>query len=200
MDAAARFIERTLVLIKPDGVTRGLSTDILHRFERAGLKIVGLKMVWVTKDHVAKHYPDDRTELMITIGNKTLESYQKYELNAKELLGTDDPLTIGKMVNEWNKDYLSSGPVVAVVFEGVHAIENVRLMTGATAPTNAIPGTIRGDLSTDSGAMANMRKRAIRNLVHASGNQVEANYEINLWFTPEEIHSYKRSDEDAMYQ
>lgn len=198
--SSSRFIERTLVLVKPDGVKRGVVGDIIHRFERAGLKLVGMKMMWVDKAHVAKHYPDDRTELIQGMGEKTLGSYEKYGLDAVEMLGTKDPLEIGKIVNAWNKEFLSSGPVVAMVLEGLHAIENVRLMAGATIPTAATPGTIRGDYSIDSPALANSRKRAMRNLVHASGNQAEAIYEIDLWFKPEELHTYVRADEDVMFQ
>lgn len=193
------FIERSLVLVKPDGVKRGLIGDIIHRFERAGLKIIGVKMVWVDRKHVAKHYPDDRVEFIRGMGEKTLMSYEKYGLDAKEELGTDDPMVIGKMVNEWNRDFLVSGPVVAMVVEGIHAIDNIRMIAGNTLPTMAVPGTVRGDYSIDSPALANERKRTVRNLMHASGNLSEASYEINLWFKPDEIHDYKRADEDVMF-
>ncbi len=195
----ADFIERTVILVKPDGVQRGLVGDILHRFEKAGLKIVAMKMVWVEKDFVSKHYPDSREELLRGMGEKTLLTYAKYHVDPKTMLGTDDPVAIGRMVNEWNREFLSSGPVVAMVLEGLHAIENVRMMAGHTIPALAPPGTIRGDHSTDSPALANSRKRAIRNLVHASGNTAEAAYEMDLWFQPNEIHSYKRADEDVMF-
>lgn len=192
-------IERSLVLVKPDGVQRALVGEILSRFEKAGLKVLGLKMVWVDKAHVAKHYPDSRKDLIEGIGQKTLDMYAKYGLDAKERLGTDDPMKIGLMVNEWNQDFLSSGPVVAMVLEGVHAIDSVRMITGHTFPATAVPGTIRGDHSIDSPALANLKKRPVRNLVHASGNPAEADYEITLWFKPEELHGYKRADEDVMF-
>lgn len=198
--SVSRFIERTLVLIKPDAVKRGLTGDILHRFERAGLKVLAIKMVWVDRDHVAKHYPDDRVDFIRGMGEKSLTTYDKYGLDPIELIGTKDPLEVGKIINEWNREFLTSGPVVAIVFEGIHAIENVRLMAGNTLPTLATPGTIRGDLSVDSPSIANARKRAVRNLVHASGSQAEAVYEIDLWFKPEELHGYTRADEDVMFQ
>lgn len=197
---AARFIERTLILVKPDGVQRGLVGEILHRFERAGLKIVGLKMVWIDKNHVAKHYPDDREEFIRGMGEKSLSTYAKYGLDVMEILGTNDALEVGRMINDWNREFLTSGPVVAAVLEGIHAIENVRMMAGNTLPTLAIPGTIRGDLSVDSPSVANTRQRAVKNMMHASGNQAEAVYEIDLWFKPDELHGYKRSDEDIMFQ
>lgn len=193
------LIERSLVLVKPDGVKRGLVGEIVARFEKTGLKMLGMKMVWVDKAHVAKHYPDSRHDLIHGIGQKTLEMYVKYNLDPVERLGTKDPVKIGTMVNKWNRDFLASGPVVAMVLEGVHAIDNVRMMTGHTFPATAQPGTIRGDHSIDSPALANLKKRPVRNLVHASGTPAEADYEIHLWFKPEELHTYKRADEDVMF-
>lgn len=194
------IIERSLVLVKPDGVKRALVGEIIGRFEKAGLKIVALKMVWVDKAHVSKHYPDARTELLQAMGEKSLKTYEKYGLDAKEILGTTDAIEIGTMINKWNRDFLSSGPVVAMVLEGIHAIDNVRMITGNTLPSFAEPGSIRGDYSIDSPALANTRKRAVHNMVHASGNPAEAEYEIDLWFKPNELHDYKRSDHDVMFE
>lgn len=191
--------ERTVVLIKPDGVKRGLTGEILSRFERMGLKVVALKMVWADAALAKQHYPESRTELLQGIGRKTLETYEKYGRDPKEDLGTKDALEIGRMVNHWNIDFITSGPVVAILLEGLHAIDNVRLAVGNTLPTFAQPGTIRGDYSVDSPALANERKRAVRNLVHASGNLEEAKYEAQLWFHSPEIHSYDRSDAGVMF-
>lgn len=192
-------MEHTLVLIKPDGVKRALIGDIIHRFERAGLKVVGLKMVWVDKDLVDKHYPNEREEFIKGMGQKTLDNYKELGIDPIERAGTDDPHKIGMMINMWNKELLTSGPVVAMVLEGNHAITNTRRIVGPTLPSLAAPGTIRGDLSLDSSALANEKKRAIKNLIHASGNKEEAELEISLWFTPEEIHTYRRADEEAMF-
>jgi nucleoside-diphosphate kinase len=194
------IIERSLVLVKPDGVQRGLIGEIISRFEKAGLKIIGAKMVHVDKELVAKHYPDSRTELLENIGKKTLETYAKYGMDANEELGTMDPVTLGKMVNSWNMEFLSSGPVMAMVLEGVHAIDSIRMIVGATLPVFAQPGTIRGDFSIDSPALANTKKRPVRNLVHASGNLEEAKYEIQLWFHENELYSYRRADEAIMFE
>lgn len=191
--------EKTIVLIKPDGVKRGLIGDIIARFEKAGLKIIAMKMVWVDKAMVQKHYPDSRTELLRGIGEKTLQTYEKYGKDPHEDLGTKDALEIGKMVNQWNIDFLSSGPVVAILLEGVHAIDSARMIAGPTLPVFAPGGTIRGDYSIDSPALANEQKRAVRNLVHASGNAEEAQYEMELWFREYEVYSYKRADEDVMF-
>jgi len=191
--------ERTVVLIKPDGVRRGLIGEVIHRFEKMGLKVVGLKMVWINKDLAQKHYPSSRRELLKAIGEKTLATYEKYGRDAKEQFADLDPEKIGALVNEWNIDFITSGPVVAILLEGLHAIDNVRALAGNTLPTFANPGTIRGDYSLDSPALANMQKRAVHNIMHASGNQEEAQYEEQLWFRKEDIQDYKRTDEDVMF-
>lgn len=193
------MIERTLILIKPDGVKRGLVGEILSRFERAGLKIAGMKMVLADEAMVLKHYPTSRKEWVTKIGEKTLKAYQDYGTDPKKFLGTLDPDEIGKLICKWLVDYLTSGPVVAVVLEGPHAITAVRKIAGYTYPDAAVPGTIRGDYSIDSPDLANLKKRAGVNLMHASGNAEEGEFEINLWFTKSEIYSYKRADEEVMF-
>ncbi len=192
-------MEQTVVLIKPDGVKRGIVGEIISRFERMGLKIAAMKMIWVEKDLVAKHYSDKEDYLRL-VGEKTLKSYAQYGKDAKEELGTEDPLEIGKMVRKWNMDFISSGPVVALLLEGIHAVDNVRMAVGNTLPVFANPGTIRGDYSIDSPVLANTQKRTVRNIVHASGNQEEAEFEKKLWFKENEIYSYKRADEGAMFE
>lgn len=191
-------MEQTLIAIKPDGVVRGLTGEIITRFEKAGLKLVAAKMLTVTKDHASKHYPADREELWTGIGNKTLENYEKLEIDAIKMLGTKDPKKIGDIVRVWLLDYIVSGPVFAAVFEGPHAVELIRKITGHTLPLLSAPGTIRGDYSFDSAYLANTGKRAIKNLIHASGTVEEAKYEIPLWFEPKEIQKYKRTDENVM--
>ena len=190
--------ERTVVLLKPDSVKRALVGEVLSRFEKAGLKIVALKMVWVDKDLVARHCTDDR-DYLIAVGNKTLRTYNEYGKDPKEELGTKDAYEIGKMVRQWNMDFLSSGPVVAVLLQGLHAVDNVRMMAGNTLPRFAEPGTIRGDYSLDSPILANLNKRSVKNIIHASGNVEEAKLEEQLWFHKSDIHDYKRADEDVMF-
>src|SRR4030042_6868850 len=169
-------MEESVVLIKPDGVKRGLVGEIIRRFERAGLKLIALKMVWVDKDVVGKHYTNKKAYL-ISVGKKTLESYQKYGKDPREELGTKNPLEIGKMVREWNMEFLSSGPVIALLWEGPSAIEIVRKIVGSPFPGSAPPGTIRGDYSFDSAHFSNASKRTVRNLIHASGDAKEAKFE-----------------------
>jgi nucleoside-diphosphate kinase len=191
--------EKSVVLLKPDTVKRGLIGEILSRFEKVGLKIVGLKMVWVNQDLVAKHYPDNK-EYLTSVGNKTLKSYKEYGADPNEELDTKDPYKIGKMVRKWNMEFLSSGPVVAVLLQGLHAVDAVRMMVGNTLPRFAEPGTIRGDYSLDSPILANMNRRTVRNMIHASGTIEEAKFEEDLWFRQNEIHDYKRVDEDIMFE
>ena len=193
--------ERTIVLIKPDGVKRGLVGEVIVRFERMGLKIVAMKLVWVDKSIATKHYPESRTELMKAIGEKTLKTYEKYGRDPKEEFGKLSPEEIGKMVNKWNIEFLTSGPVVAILLEGVHAIDNVRMIAGNTLPVFAEPGTIRGDYSIDSPALANIKGRAVHNIIHASGSIEEAKYEEQLWFKKDDIvKNYKRADEEVMFE
>lgn len=186
--------QRTLMLIKPDGVRRGLIGEILSRVERRGLKIVALKMVTVDKAHLDRHFPTDPA-WVTRLGEKTLKTFKEYDLDVVEHMGSDDAVVLGPQVKSWLYDYMIAGPIVALVVEGMHAIDMVRKLAGSTLPVFAEMGTIRGDYSVDSPAIANTEKRGIYNLVHASETTEEATNEIGLWFTPEEIHSYKRGDE-----
>ena len=190
-------MEQSVVLIKPDGVKRGLIGEIIRRLERAGLKIIAMKMVWVDKDKVGKHYADKK-DYLLSVGKKTLETYKKYGKDPKESLGTMDPLEIGKIVRKWIMEFLSSGPVLAILLEGPGAVAVVRKIVGPTFPSDALPGTIRGDYSFDSAHFANEKKRVAKNLIHASGSVEEAEFERQLWFHEDEIYSYKRSEEEVM--
>lgn len=189
------FIQQTVVLVKPDGVKRAIVGDILKRFETVGFKIIALKMVWVDRELVGKHYMDEK-EYLTSIGLRTLEDYAKYGFDANENLGTDDPHKIGQMVRNWNMEVMTSGPLVAILLEGVNAIEIVRKMVGPTNVTNALPGTIRGDYSADTPVLATLSKRPIKTIVHASGKPEEAEFEKKLWFKENEIFDYKRVGED----
>ena len=186
--------EQTLIVAKPDALQRGLVGEIIRRFELKGFKLVALKMTKADKNHVRKHYLPTKEQLG-GMGGKTLENFKKHGINPVKQMGSDDPLKIGEIINEWNIEFLSSGPVVAIVLQGLHAVEMGRKIVGATIPANAEMGTIRGDYSSDSPLMANADKRTIRNLVHASGDVKEATREIKHWFTPKELHEYTRADE-----
>ena len=189
------MVQQTLVLLKPDAVKRGILGEIIHRFERSGLKIVGVKLVQADLDLATRHYPDSN-EWKLKVGQRTIDDCEKYGVDLMANVGTVDPLEVGEIVKKWNAEFLMSGPVLAVVLEGVHAVERVRSITGETIPVKALPGTIRGDFSLDSAIYANKKSRTVYNLVHASGAEEEAKEEIKLWFKPEEILPYRRVHED----
>lgn len=183
-------LERTLIIIKPDAVQRGIIGDIISRFEKVGLKFVGMKMFVPEDDRLTRHYPTDRREFIEGMGQKTLDNYSDLGIDPKEMFGHADPYKIGLQVREWLVDFMKSGPVIAAVLEGPHAVEIVRKIRGFTLPSAAQPGTITGDYSFDSSSLANAGKRSIKNLVHASGNKAEAEHEIPIWFEADELHNY----------
>jgi nucleoside-diphosphate kinase len=185
--------ERTLVFLKPDGVQRGLVGEVIRRFERAGLRIVGLKMLRASRELLERHYPADEGFLR-TIGGKTREAFEAAGLDVRKETGTDDPVAIGRQVRQWLIEFVASAPVVAFVLEGTHAVAVARKLVGDTLPFRAAPGTVRGDFSADSPTVANLQKRPVRNLVHASGTTDEAEEEIGLWFAPDDLHEYERVD------
>lgn len=190
--------EKTVVLIKPDGVKRGLIGEIITRIEKRGLKIIALNMIWATKAQIDDHYPKD--EKWITrLGEKTKATFEKYGVDIKKEIGTEDTKKIGEMVRSWLVDFMTSGPLVKMVVKGVHAIDMMRKLCGNTIPALAEMGTIRGDFSVDSPAIANRAKRAVHNIVHASETAEEAKHELAFWFSPEEIHDYKRAEDDIMF-
>jgi nucleoside-diphosphate kinase len=188
-------MEQTVVLLKPDGVKRGLIGEVLHRIERMGLKIVGLKMVWPKEELFHQHYGTQKESTILRLGSKTLATYEKYGKDAQKDFGTADPKKLGKLVVAWLMDYVQSGPVVAVLVEGRHAVDNMITLAGPTMPVSAPPGTIRGDFSTDSAAYANEEQRGVSNIIHISGSIEEANFEKTIWFSPDEIFTYKRVEE-----
>ena len=159
------MIERSLLIVKPDGVERSLVGEIITRFENAGLKIVGMKMVWIDRNFAEKHYKAHKSKPFF-----------------KELV-----------------EFITEGPVVAIVLEGVHAIDNVRRLVGATSPHEAAPGTIRGDFAHISMAYASKKGLGGKNVVHASGSKKEADEEIKLWFTKEEMHTYSTVHEKHVF-
>lgn len=180
--------ERTLVVIKPDGVERNLIGEILSRYEKGGLKIVAAKIVKIKNSMAAKHCTDSDQQV-VGMGNKTLEASKANNMYEQmvRIFKTDDPKKIGLMLRKFMVKFITSGPVFAVVLEGQDAVQKVRKITGFTDPAKAEKSTIRGDLGQDSIIKANSEKRATKNLVHASGTAEEAGKEIALWFKPKEI-------------
>ena len=189
--------ERTFVMIKPDGVRRGLTGEVIKRIEQRGLKLIALKMFQPSRQQIDDHYPKDE-KWIARIGEKTLSTYAKYGYDPIKELGSDNALEIGKQVRGWLLDYMTSSPLVQMVVEGVHAVDMIRKLVGPTMPSAAEMGTVRGDYSVDSAAAANRDKRAVHNLIHASETAEEATHEISHWFKAGEISTYKRIEEDLM--
>jgi nucleoside-diphosphate kinase len=195
------FTERTLVLLKPHAVTRGLAGEIIHRFERAGLAIIGLKMVTPTLEHAKKHYHCSNARLE-ELGSNTLKAYDRLGIDPLEHLGTSDAKEIGKLICRWSTTFLTKGPVIACVLQGPNAVQKARHICGPTMPLDAPPGTIRGDFSSSSPAVANSLRSAVRNLVHASDastNAEEPDREIALWFRPDELMVHTPAVMPAMF-
>lgn len=157
------MIQRSLILLKPDALDRGIMGEIITRFERVGAKIVGLKMLVSEKETAMKHYTEDLAQRR------------------------------GQAVRDLMVEMLTSGPIVAIALEGVEIVEVVRKMIGATEPKSAAPGTIRGDYAHVSFKYADAKKIGVFNLIHASGSPEEAEVEIGVWFKPDELVSHEPS-------
>lgn len=186
--------EKTFVIIKPDGVQRSLIGEMIKRFERIGLKLVGLKMQIPTTEMVEKHYTLD-PDWLRKVGEKSIEGYK----SKGQIPPSTNALEVGYKVLEVLKKYITSGPVVLMCWQGAHAVGIVRKITGGTEPLSSDVGTIRGDFVLDSYQIADVSDRAIRNLVHASGSVQEALAEIDLWFKPEEILNYRLIQDSILY-
>lgn len=158
-------LEQTLILVKPDAVERGLMGKIIDRFETAGFKIIAMKMLKPSKELAEKHYDEDVA------------------------------MRRGEAIRKYNIDFITSGPVVALVVEGIDAIDNVRKFCGDTEPKSALPGTIRGDYSHVSYAHCDKNQMVVKNVIHAAADPSFASQEISLWFEPSEITDYENVHE-----
>jgi len=185
-------IEKTLILIKPDGVQKNLVGKIISKFEDAGLKVVALKMVQPDEELAKEHYPINEEW-----AKSLYEKSKKAAEEKNEEFIFKDPNHIGEFVQKGLQSLITECPVVAMVLEGPHAIEIVRKIVGPTEPRQAPPGTIRGDFaSIESYTIANTRNRAVRNLIHASDSKKTAEKEIKTWFKEDEISSYKKPGDE----
>lgn len=173
--------QRTFVLIKPDGVKRKLIGEIISTFERASLSISRLELRRPAVEIADKHYLST-DEWLNTAGNRAINGLMEAGLDPREVLGTEEPTIIGKLIKERLVDFLCSGDVVVMIVEGNLAVSNVRRLVGSTLPTQADPSTIRGRYCVDSPDLSFAEKRPVLNLIHASGTPDEAEYEIDLWF------------------
>lgn len=186
--------ERTLVIIKPDGVQRSLVGEIIQRFERVGLKLAAMKMMVPTAEQIETHYTLDPNWKKM-VGEKAIEGYKKKGLTPP----SENPEELGDAVIERLKKYMVSGPAIVMVWQGAHSVELIRKLVGGTEPRSSDVGTIRGDFVLDSYQMADTDDRAIRNLIHASGSVEEAENEITHWFDEGEIVRYRIVQEKILY-
>ncbi len=186
--------ERTLVIIKPDGIQRNLIGEIIQRYERVGLKLVAAKMLTTTEEMVEKHYTLDPEWRKIT-GEKTIKGYTDKGLTPP----TNDPFEVTSKLLKNLRTYMTAGPILIMVWQGAHAVSITRKITGSTEPLKSEMGTIRGDYVHDSYQLSDGDSRTIRNLVHASGSVKEAEDEIKHWFSENEIIDYTLLREGVLY-
>lgn len=186
--------ERTFVIIKPDGIQRTLIGEIIGRYERIGLKLVAMKLMVPTADMVRQHYTLD-AGWMQAVGEKGIKGF----MDKGQTPPSMDPLAIAENILERNAQYLTAGPIIAMVWQGAHAVKIVRKITGGTEPLTSDVGTIRGDYVLDSYQMSEGDNRSVRNLVHASGSVKEAEDEIKHWFKDEELVDYSIVSDEILY-
>ncbi len=185
--------ERTFVIIKPDGVQRTLIGEIIKRFERTGLKIVGLKFFTLDEERLWKHYNKD-DEWFLKKGTKIIEDRTKASLPVEK-----DALEYGRDIIKALIKFMTSGPVVMMVLEGNSAVSVVKKIVGETEPSTSDVGTVRGDFTIDSYNICSIDDRAVRNLIHCSDEILNAKREIELWFKDEELVNYRLVNEQILY-
>ncbi len=185
--------ERTLVILKPDAVQRSLIGEIIARFERTGLKVVALKQCMAREEQCWEHYNKDEA-WFLKKGTGVVE-----ELTKQNIPVTKEAIEYGKDIIQQLVTFMTSGPVIPLVVEGNQSVAIIQKIVGSTEPMTSDVGTIRGDLTIDSYMLASVDQRAVRNLVHCSDQPTEAEREIKIWFTPEEILSYKLAQEQILY-
>lgn len=185
--------ERSLVIIKPDGVQRGLIGEIVGRFERTGLKLTGLKLFVPTKEQVEKHYNKD-DEWFLKKGNLVISELKEHGLPVEK-----EAMEYGRAIIDTITHYMTAAPVVGFVVEGNQSVAIVQKLVGTTEPSTSDVGTIRGDLTVDSYGHATYEDRAVRNLVHCSESPEEAERELAVWFTEDELQKYQTAAEHILY-
>lgn len=185
--------ERSFVAVKPDGVQRSLVGEVIARFERVGLKLVGLKLILADEKKLWEHYNKD---------DKWFEEKGANTVKGRKAAG----MSVDKPALEYGKDivrqlvkFMTSGPVMMMAWEGNQAVGVVKKIVGATEPLTSDVGTIRGDFTLDSYDLASFSERAVRNLIHCSDQPAEAEREINLWFKKDELIEYRQLEEEILY-
>ncbi|KUK77830.1 MAG: Nucleoside diphosphate kinase [candidate division WS6 bacterium 34_10] len=187
--------ERSLLLIKPDVLQRQIVGEILTRFERKGFKIIAMKMLNATKEQVGEHYIDDK-DYLIEVGEKA----KKGAKARGEDISDWNSLERGEIIRQRNIDYLTCGPIVAMVLEGFGVIKGVRKILGNTSPASGDVGTIRDDYSLDTYQLADYVSRSTRTMIHASDSVENASREIEIWFNESELcDDYETAVEKIFY-
>lgn len=185
--------EQSFVIIKPDGVQRSLVGEIVGRFERTGLKLVSLKLGMADEKKLWEHYGKDEA-WFLKKGTKIAE-----DKKAAGLAADKEPIEYGKDIIRQLVKFMTAGPVVMMVWEGNQAVAVVKKLVGETEPSSSDVGTIRGDLTLDSYAIAAVDDRAVRNLIHCSDSPAEAQREIALWIPAAELLAYRHNAEEILY-
>lgn len=185
--------ERTLVIIKPDGVQRSLIGEIISRFERTGLKFTAFKFLVATPEQCTTHYNKD-DEWFLRKGAGIVEDLKAHGLPVEK-----EAIEYGRDIISMNIRFMTAGPVLAFVLEGNQAVTIVKKLVGSTEPSTSDVGTIRGDLTVDSYGHSAYQNRAVRNLVHCSDAPSEAEREIKIWFDESELLSYTTAEERILY-
>lgn len=192
------MIEKTLIIIKPDAVKRGLIGIIIETFENVGLKLLAAKMLKPDLQVIKNHYPGT-SEWIKEMGEKTIASFKESGDDVKKTFGTANPVELGRFVYDRLIKYWQEGPIVVMVWEGSSAIAVSRKLRGHTIPLLAQTGTLHASYSFDSSVLSSSLDRVVKTFVHASGSIEEGEREIKYWF-PEvkEFKSYKR-EVDQLY-
>jgi nucleoside-diphosphate kinase len=202
MSRDIKSIEKTFVMIKPDGVARGLIGDIFERFERIGLKLVSARLIKASQEQAKGNYPGDDKDWIHNLGNKTYRSYEGDEEAIKQDLGTTDKMEIGEKVYNSLVTFIMESPVLISVWEGNHAVQTVRKLVGSTMPAEADVGSIRGDYGFDSPQLAVKSGRIVfKNVIHCSESEEESKREIAHWFGDnyKDLGDYERVDYIGMF-
>ncbi len=185
--------ERSFVILKPDAVQRSLIGELISRLERTGLKMTAMKMILATEDQCWKHY-NKNEEWFLSKGERVVENRQKAGLAIEK-----DAIEYGRDIIRALVNFMTCGPIIVMIFEGNQAVGIVKKIVGGTEPLSSDVGTIRGDFTLDSYELSNLDNRAVRNLIHCSDEAAEAEREISLWFSPEEIIKYRLISEQILY-
>jgi len=185
--------ERTFVILKPDTVQRSLMGEVIRRFEQTGLKCTAMKMFVADEDRLFKHYNKDDA-WFLKKGTNIIENLKAHDRPVEK-----DAIEYGKDIIRANAQYMSAGPVVAMVWEGNQAVAVIKKIVGSTEPSTSDVGTIRGDFTIDSYAHSAFEDRAVRNLIHCSDEPSEAEREIELWMKEDDIMNYVTAQERIMY-